>query len=228
MKFIILDEVDYMTKTAQQALRYLLQTYTENVRFCLICNYISRIDIELQNELLKIHFHELPRAFVYRFLQDICEKENLILEEDSLRKIQDIYKSDLRSMINFLQINQDMIQAGKLTVLHNEILLQFLLDLRGDPENGEWDPDTDLPLHVDQVLYLMSFYNMDAKSFVKQAFMMTIRGGGAGPLCDISPPFLDFVENIVHNPCHGGNTLMYLNYTLSQLHRYLRIQKKRT
>ena len=44
MKFVILDEVDYMTKNAQQALRYLLQNYTGSVRFCLICNYISRID----------------------------------------------------------------------------------------------------------------------------------------------------------------------------------------
>ena len=31
-KFVILDEVDYMTKTAQQALRYLLQNYCDNVR----------------------------------------------------------------------------------------------------------------------------------------------------------------------------------------------------
>ena len=49
MKFVILDEVDYMTKNAQIALRYLLQDYKSNVRFCLICNYISRIDEALQN-----------------------------------------------------------------------------------------------------------------------------------------------------------------------------------
>lgn len=44
LKFVILDEVDYMTKTAQQALRCLLNAHRGNVRFCLICNYISRID----------------------------------------------------------------------------------------------------------------------------------------------------------------------------------------
>ena len=52
-KFVVLDEVDYMTKNAQQALRYLLQNYTSGVRFCLICNYISRIDEGLQNELIR-------------------------------------------------------------------------------------------------------------------------------------------------------------------------------
>ena len=44
IKFVILDEVDYMTKTAQQALKYLLQSSNYNVRYCLICNYISKID----------------------------------------------------------------------------------------------------------------------------------------------------------------------------------------
>ena len=54
MKFVVLDEVDYMTKNAQQALRYLLQSYSNNVRFCLICNYICRIDEGLQNEPIRV------------------------------------------------------------------------------------------------------------------------------------------------------------------------------
>ena len=37
-----------MTKNAQQALKYLMQSTNYNVRFCLICNYISRIDEALQ------------------------------------------------------------------------------------------------------------------------------------------------------------------------------------
>ena len=44
MKFVILDEVDYMTKNAQQALKYLLQNYSNNVRFCLICNFTNFSD----------------------------------------------------------------------------------------------------------------------------------------------------------------------------------------
>ena len=48
IKFVILDEVDYMTKIAQQALKCLIQSNNSNVRYCLICNYISRIDYSLQ------------------------------------------------------------------------------------------------------------------------------------------------------------------------------------
>ena len=71
MKFVILDEVDYMTKNAQQALRYLLQNYSSSVRFCLICNYISRIDEGLQNEFLRLRFNQLPEKDIIGFSERI-------------------------------------------------------------------------------------------------------------------------------------------------------------
>ena len=49
-KFIVLDEVDYMTKSAQYALGKLIKENHPFVRFCLISNYISKIDKILQNE----------------------------------------------------------------------------------------------------------------------------------------------------------------------------------
>ena len=103
VKFIILDEVDYMTKNAQQALRNLIQQYDYNVRFCLICNYISKIDYALQNEFIRLRFCQLPKKDINRFLKNIIEKEKLNINSKQLNGIQCQFKSDIRSMINFIQ-----------------------------------------------------------------------------------------------------------------------------
>jgi len=131
MKFVILDEVDYMTKNAQHALKYLLQTCSNNVRFCLICNYISKIEESLQNEFICVRFNQLPREDIYQFIRNIAGKEGLKMDQESIETIQTMFQSDIRSMINFIQLNQNMnflewdkkiVHRGLLENIHNVIL----------------------------------------------------------------------------------------------------------
>ena len=115
-KFIILDEVDYMTKNAQQALKYLLSVNSENVRFCLICNYISRIDDSLQNEFMRLRFNQLPENEIINFMEMINKSENLNYTREDISSIQKIYKSDIRSMINYIQSNQNVNISKKIQI----------------------------------------------------------------------------------------------------------------
>lgn len=110
MKFVILDEVDYMTKNAQQALKYLLQSCSQNVRFCLICNYISKIDESLKNEFISIRFNQLPEKEITQFLKNIILKEGILLSDTVINTIQKLYHSDIRSMINFIQLHQNLVK----------------------------------------------------------------------------------------------------------------------
>jgi DNA polymerase III delta prime subunit len=52
-QLIILDEADSMTNDAQNALRRIMEKFTENVRFCLIGNYLSKIIPALQSRSVK-------------------------------------------------------------------------------------------------------------------------------------------------------------------------------
>ena len=122
LKFVILDEVDYMTKNAQQGLKYLLQKCNNNVRFCLICNYISRIDVPLQNEFIRLRFNQLPNKDIYNFLNNISFQEGLNLSNNSIKAIQKMYKSDIRSMINFMQSNM----YNKISILDDDVYKNLL------------------------------------------------------------------------------------------------------
>jgi replication factor C subunit 3/5 len=110
LKFIILDEVDYMTKNAQTALRYLINNYTKDsvctVKFCLICNYVSKIDESLQSDFVKMRFNQLPTDNIITFLNKINTSEQLNLSLDALTNIQRQFGSDIRGMINYMQSNQ--------------------------------------------------------------------------------------------------------------------------
>jgi len=204
MKFVILDEVDYMTKNAQQALRYLLQNYSSNVRFCLICNYISKIDEGLQNEFIRLRFNQLPKDEIIKFLTNISVAENLNMSQKTLTCIQKIYKSDIRSMINFMQSNQDFVKYSEqdIKIIDNNIwdtLIEML-------KNNEKIENMQIFIHNVSIQY-----NIDKKNIIKDFFNYIIRNHNHY----LSIDFFNFVENVMHSQIQNNN--IYINYSLSRL-----------
>jgi replication factor C subunit 3/5 len=163
VKFIILDEVDYMTKNAQQALKYLLQEYRENIRFCLICNYISKIDESLHNEFVKLRFNQLPKQDIIEFLSKINKEEHLNFSNNQLESIYNIYNSDIRSMINYMQSNQSGVQ--NINIMNNEIFEKIdSIIKKGD--NTFFNKE---------IRNLLTLYNIDLDSFIKDYCSYIIR-----------------------------------------------------
>jgi replication factor C subunit 3/5 len=205
MKFVILDEVDYMTKNAQQALRYLLQKYSNNVRFCLICNYISRIDDGLQNEFIRLRFNQLPTGDIINFLRNISNLENLNMSDKSLLCIQQIYKSDIRSMINFMQYNQDILNS-EFKIIDNCVWDEITYKIQNK---------TELNSLIAYIQTISIKYNMDKKNIIKDYLNYIVRNNQHF----ITSNFLNFIENIMHFPdCKNTH---FVNYSLSKLYTFL-------
>ena len=208
MKFVILDEVDYMTKNAQQALRYLLQNYTGNVRFCLICNYISKIDEGLQNEFIRLRFNQLPKEDIIHFLANISETEKLNISMKSLSCIQKLYKSDIRSMINFMQSNQDIVQNNELIIKIIDFdIWENIIDMLKRRENIEI-----IKIYIHKISIE---YNIDKKNLIKDLLNFIIRNHSKY----VSKDFLNFVENLMHSQIQNNNT--HILYSLSRLASFI-------
>ena len=63
--------------------------------------------MELQNDFVKLRYNELPSHCVINFLKNIIKLETLNVEEENIKIIQSLFKSDIRSMINFIQNNHN-------------------------------------------------------------------------------------------------------------------------
>ncbi|KAI0766074.1 P-loop containing nucleoside triphosphate hydrolase protein [Irpex lacteus] len=102
-KLIILDEADMMTTAAQAALRRVIEQYTKNVRFCIICNYVNKIVPAIQSRCTRFRFSPLPITEVEKRLSTVIEAENCKLTEDGRQALLKLSKGDMRRALNVLQ-----------------------------------------------------------------------------------------------------------------------------
>ena len=203
-KFVILDEVDYMTKNAQQALKYLLHGFNNNVRFCLICNYISRIDESLQNEFMRIRFNQLPENNIIAFLSTIAIKENIVITTEKLKSIQKLFKSDIRSMINYIQANQYDIENK--SVINDDVWNKMTQLLK----------DTQQYHQAKELIYkISSEYKIDVKNIIKDYFNYIIHNEPKV----VNYSFLKFTEFTTHLKEQNNNNIV--SYIVPKMHQFL-------
>lgn len=102
-KLIILDEADAMTNDAQNALRRIVEKFTENVRFCLICNYLSKIIPAIQSRCTRFRFGPLSSEQILPRLNHVIEEESVPVTEDGKKALLALSGGDMRKVLNILQ-----------------------------------------------------------------------------------------------------------------------------
>ncbi|GAA5985174.1 hypothetical protein JCM11641_005475 [Rhodosporidiobolus odoratus] len=102
-KIIILDEADSMTQDAQSALRRIMENHSKITRFCLICNYVTRIIEPITSRCSKFRFKPLDTGSTEARLKEICLAENVSCPDDALQALIRTSDGDLRRAITYLQ-----------------------------------------------------------------------------------------------------------------------------
>lgn len=102
-KIIILDEADSMTQDAQAALRRIMENHARITRFCLVCNYVTRIIEPLASRCSKFRFKPLDSSSARLRLEHIARVEQVPASEDVISALISTSSGDLRRAITYLQ-----------------------------------------------------------------------------------------------------------------------------
>lgn len=111
-KIIVLDEADSMTQDAQSALRRTMETYSKITRFCLVCNYVTRIIDPLASRCSKFRFKSLDSGSAKKRLEEIAKAEGVKMEEGVVDTLISASEGDLRKAITFLQSGARLAGTG--------------------------------------------------------------------------------------------------------------------
>ncbi|XP_045172468.1 replication factor C subunit 5-like [Mercenaria mercenaria] len=102
-KLVILDEADAMTRDAQNSLRRVIEKFTDNVRFCIICNYLSKIIPALQSRCTRFRFAPLSTDQMVPRLEHVIREEGVNITPDGKKAVVTLANGDMRKSLNILQ-----------------------------------------------------------------------------------------------------------------------------
>jgi DNA polymerase III delta prime subunit len=100
-KVVILEEADYLTHSAQAALKDYFES--TNAIFILTCNNVTKIDPAIQSRCYKVEFKQPSKKQLFKRLKSIVESEQIEYQDEVLYEYIEHYYPDIRSMINALQ-----------------------------------------------------------------------------------------------------------------------------
>ena len=139
-----MDEADSMTNDAQSALRRIIEDYTEQTRFCIICNYASKIIDPIASRCAQFRFGSLSKESQLQRLKFICNEEKICIPDNILNLLQIVSDGDLRRSINLLQsisqldsdlINEDIVMdiCG---IIPNDVIKDLISDCKEKNVDG--------------------------------------------------------------------------------------------
>jgi len=105
LKYVLLDEADYITPNGQAALRGIMETYHTSCRFILTCNYPQRIIPALHSRCQGFHIERIDHTEFTARIATVCVEEGVEIDIDTLDSYVKATYPDLRKCLNLCQMN---------------------------------------------------------------------------------------------------------------------------
>ncbi len=116
-RYVLLDEVDYLTAAAQAGLRNMMETYSSVCRFIMTCNYPNKVIPALKSRSQHYHFDSLDKDEFTIRIATLLTTEGVNFDIDTLDTYVKACYPDLRKCINVVQQNS---LGGQLSTSQSE------------------------------------------------------------------------------------------------------------
>ena len=150
---------------------------------------------------MRLRFNQLPELDIIEFINMVNVKENLNIPRIKIEYIQKLYNSDIRSMINYIQSNQNIIHE------HNVVDISVWEELTEIIKNYD-----SYKKGTERLEEISNKYNIEIKNIIKDYLNYIIRFKSNFVCKD----FLNFTEFIMH--LTDANTEHIKIYTIERLH----------
>jgi len=155
-KTIVLDDIDLINDQSQQVFRNCIDKYGSHVHFLCTCTNTQKVIESLQSRVNCIKIKALAKEGLIKILNNIIEKEKIIMSEDAKKFIVDISNNSARILINYLE---------KLKLLDQHITRKLCIEICTNISFTDFNEYTDLCKQSKLKDAVKLLHNINSKGF---------------------------------------------------------------
>ena len=127
---LFLDEADNISKDGQQALRRIMEEYSDNCLFILSGNYEDQFIDPIKSRCMHLEYRPISDEDIKKRLKQICEEEGIKAKDEDLMQIAKGCNGDIREAINSLwfSVRDGEVQTPETPKTDMEDLIENLLN----------------------------------------------------------------------------------------------------
>ncbi|KAJ3445663.1 replication factor c subunit [Anaeramoeba flamelloides] len=139
-----------MTSDAQNALRRIMEVYSKETRFCLICNYVSKIIDPITSRCAKFRFKPIKKELMFDRLKYIATQERVPIRDKALNSLISMTNGDLRSAITLLQSAAAMVLPLPKQLTNNQISQKNENENKKEKKEKEKEKETQMEIEIEK------------------------------------------------------------------------------
>ena len=102
-KFVVLDDIDFINEQSQQVFRNCIDKFSHNVNFISSCSNNQKVIESLQSRFTIIKIKPLQKDNLYNIINNIKDKENIIIDNDAEEFIINISNNTVKILVNYME-----------------------------------------------------------------------------------------------------------------------------
>jgi len=155
-KFVVLDDIDFINEQSQQVFRNCIDKFSHNVNFISSCSNNQKVIESLQSRFTIIKIKPLQRDNLYNIINNIKDKENIIIDNDAEEFIINISNNTVKILINYME---------KFKLLNQTITLNLATQLCSNISFITFEEYTNLILNSQLISAIQIIYELYDKGY---------------------------------------------------------------
>jgi len=176
-RIVFIDEGDYLTDAAFSSLRNIIERYSQNGRFIVTCNYMSKFPEAIISRFRVYSFKQYPTELVYDYCRKILDSEKIEYEKENIQFVIGGLYPDVRRIVDTLQkfsssgklkVNKDLVQTNE------KLLVASVLEIVSYVNKGE---TSKIGRVMNTIVNLLNEQDLDFRNIYSSLFFNSLVPG---------------------------------------------------